>query len=332
MRPPGFWYPDGEAPPWQALALSPLSAIYARATARRVAQKPTYHSDIPIICVGNLNVGGTGKTPTVIALAELLLREGGNPCIVSRGYGGSEAGPTLVDPARHGAAEVGDEPLLMAAFAPVWIARDRAAGVQAAEAQGATAILLDDGYQNPSVAKDFSIVVVDARLGFGNGRVIPSGPLREPVSAGLKRADALLSIGENADQTRFRARWDKVISLPHLSGFLQPLETGMSWKGLPVLAFAGIGHPEKFFATLRGLGADLRRYEALSDHQPLTPTLMRRLEIEAKALSAQLVTTEKDAVRLPSSFRQHVLTLPVRLTFKEPERLQALLEPPLRRN
>lgn len=318
MQPPSFWYAPPGNPGVMPRLLAPLALLYAGATARRVA-KPGWRAPVPVICVGNINLGGTGKTPTVIALSQRLLARGHSPHIVSRGYGGMLHGPVRVT--AQSADDVGDEPLLLAAFAPTWVAKDRAAGARAAVAEGATVLILDDGFQNPTITKDLNIVVVDAARGFGNGRVLPAGPLREPVAKGLVRADLLMSIGDTAAQHDFAQTWPHC--RPQVTATLEPLATGMPWSQSRVFAFAGIGHPEKFFKTLRALGADVAGTCPLEDHQAFTPALLTRLQRDAAALNAQLVTTEKDAVRLPASFRPKVLTLPVRLEINDLDLLDA---------
>ncbi|MCC6007219.1 MAG: tetraacyldisaccharide 4'-kinase [Rhodobacteraceae bacterium] len=313
MRPPAFWYRPAEAPGLVARALAPVAWVAARAPAARVARTPGYSAPVPVICVGNLDIGGAGKTPTVIALLERLAARGIAAHVLSRGHGGRLAGPVRVAPRDHGARDVGDEPMLLSSFAPVWVSRDRAAGARAAVDAGAACIVMDDGFQNPGLVRDISVVVVDAARGWGNGRVFPSGPLREPVAAGLARADMVLSIGGGPAQAAFDASWAAQVPLPRLRAALEPLSMGFDWQGLRVVAFAGIAQPARFFATLEALGAQLVGRVALSDHQPLGVALLTRLAREADRLGAQLVTTEKDAVRLPRDFLPRVLTLPVRL-------------------
>lgn len=326
MRPLSFWNNAAEKPGWQARLLAPIGALYASATAKRLKKPARFTADVPVLCIGNINAGGTGKTPTTIALLQRLQTRGIDAHVVTRGYGGSIEGPIQVDERDHKASETGDEPLLLAAFAPTWVSKDRAEGARAAQQAGAEIILMDDGFQNPDLTKDASIVVVDARRGFGNGRCIPAGPLREPVDVGLKRAGLVLSIGGESAQAQFSNVWGAKIASPHAKGQLKPLETGMDWTGTSFLAFAGIGYPEKFFNTLRGLGATLLQTHALDDHQPLTTSLLARLDADANRLGAQLVTTEKDAVRLPRDYRYRVLTLPVRLELQDWSEIDSLLD------
>lgn len=259
--------------------------------------------DVPVVSVSSLSRGGTGKTPMVIALAQRLGRPDRKVHVVMRG---SDA-PLRVNERTHTANDVGDEPLLSAAFAPTWVGSDMAAVARAAADAGADLLIVEeDGTRD--VASDYRILVEDAVRGFGNGRVWPLGPLRHPLSRGLAEADLLVTVGPQRAQEAFRT-----VPLPRIRAHLDVLQTGMTWKGLPVLAFAGIGVPERFFATLRDIGAQVVRAQALADHQEMAPTLLARLEREAAMAGAQLVTTEKDAVRLPMAFRPKVLVLPVRL-------------------
>ncbi len=325
MQPPEFWQNSPTRPGGLAALLWPLSMIWKWQTRRRLARGAWRRVGVPVICVGNATLGGSGKTPTVMALVALLKDKGYSPHVVTRGFGGSLPGPTLVQERFHTARQVGDEPLLLAAFCNTWVSRDRHAGAQAAAHAGADVILLDDGFQNPGLAKDVSILVVDAQTGFGNGRVVPSGPLRESVADAVARADIVLLVGNSDRVSEFSNDEIRLSGRQVMHGEIKPLDTGMVWRGQKVLAFAGIARPAKFFATLQSLGADVVQTEALSDHQVLTPQLMHRLQNQAFALDAQLVTTEKDAVRLPIDLRTEVLTLPVRMVFGDTGALVDLL-------
>ncbi len=319
MKAPKFWAQGGLL----ALVLAPLSWIWRFETSRRLRNGRREKLSVPTICIGNLTAGGTGKTPMAIAVMELLQSRGTVGNFISRGYGGSNRTPLQVDPARHKAAQVGDEPLFLAAFAPTWVGRDRAATAKAAIAAGAQALIFDDGFQNASLHYDLSILTIDAESGFGSGRIIPAGPLREPIVQGLQRADLIVSIGDADAQAKFSANRAEIETL---RAALNPLKTGMDWHGLRVLAFAGIGRPAKFFATLKSFGAEIVATREFGDHAPYTPQILKRLAADARALKAQLVTTEKDAARLPTSFLPKVLTLPVRLVLSDESRLAAAIE------
>jgi tetraacyldisaccharide 4'-kinase len=327
MKTPGFWYrPEATA---AARLLAPAGALYDAASRLRRAWVTPQRSPVPVVCIGNLVAGGAGKTPVALALARRLAEIGIAAHTLSRGHGGSLAGPVRVDPAIHGAAEVGDEPLLLALAAPAWVARDRPAGARAAAAAGAALILMDDGFQNPSLAKDLSLLVVDGPVGFGNGLVLPAGPLRETPEAGLKRADALVVMGR--DQTGMAA-----LAAGHglvaLGARLVPApEDAARLRGRRVLAFAGIGRPQKFFATLAELGAEIVGRIAFPDHHAYTPDEMMRLVETAQERGAVAVTTEKDQVRLPPAARPMVEALRVDLAWDDPAALDAVLEPVVRR-
>jgi tetraacyldisaccharide 4'-kinase len=316
MRAPGFWRTDGTLP----ALLSPLSLGWIAGTWLRRATTTPYRAPVPVICVGNLVAGGAGKTPVAIALGQDLIGRGKAVHFLSRGYGGRETGPLRVDPATHAAADVGDEPLLLARIAPSWIAHDRAAGAAAAVAAGAAAIVMDDGFQNPGVAKDLSLVVVDGGYGFGNGRVMPAGPLREPRAAGLARADAVVLM--EPDEAGVASLLQR--NLPVLRATLAPIEAE-PLRGKSVFAFAGIARPEKFFATLESLGCRIAGRRAFPDHHPFTEAEIASLVAEAERAGALPVTTEKDAVRLPPAMRGKVTTLPVALRWADAAAPETLL-------
>ncbi|MEJ1157748.1 tetraacyldisaccharide 4'-kinase [Prosthecomicrobium sp. N25] len=288
-RAPAFWQTGG----WPARLLAPLGRLYGTVTLARMRRPAGYRPPVPVVAIGNLVLGGAGKTPSAILVARLLEADGRRPVVVSRGYGGRLAGPLRVDPQLHGAGDVGDEPLMMARRGlAVMVSRDRAAGVRAAVAAGADVVVLDDGFQSPAVAKDLSILVVDAEAPVGNGLVFPAGPLRAPVGPQLAAAHLVLAIGEGELPDLLRA-----VGRPVLAGRLAARES-TRFAGRRLLGYAGIGRPAKVAATLRACGADLAGFEAFPDHHVFSEADARRLLHAAGRAGAGLVTTEKDAARL----------------------------------
>ncbi|KYK49455.1 tetraacyldisaccharide 4'-kinase [Bradyrhizobium liaoningense] len=323
MREPAFWYR-----PHSPLShvLLPLGALYGAVTAWRM-QRDGVDAGIPVICVGNYHVGGAGKTPTVLALTKLLRELGETPVVLSRGYGGRLKGPVMVDRARHAAADVGDEPLMMARDVSVTVARDRLDGVALAKSQGATVILMDDGFQNPGLFKDASLIVIDSERGLGNGQVFPAGPLRAPLQAQLARTDALVLIGDGRaanDVAAELAKRDK----PELRARLKPAAASLvQLTGKRVFAFAGIGDPERFFRTLRASGIAVARTRAFADHHSFSEGEIAALAADAQREQLTLVTTEKDLARLRgrADVPEGIVPFAVQLEFDEPAKLRQLI-------
>ncbi|OYU50738.1 MAG: tetraacyldisaccharide 4'-kinase [Alphaproteobacteria bacterium PA1] len=322
MRAPSFWTIrfGRDAAPILRLLLSPLGALYGASVARRIAKASPLALPIPVISIGNLTAGGTGKTPFSQTLRTLLAELlDGQIGIVSRGYGGSLEGPVAVDVGAHRAEDVGDEPLMLAQGGPVFVGRDRAAAGKLAAEQGMKALILDDGHQNPALAKAFSLVVVDGQTGFGNGHLIPAGPLRERPAIGLARADAIILMGPVSDDT-----------LEDIAGFEGPVfDASLIAKPVaidgPVLSFCGIGRPEKFDATLRGLGLNVVDLYPFADHHRYRLDELGRLEADARAAGATLVTTEKDHVRLPPDFAAKVRVVPIEAVLADEAGFRAFL-------
>lgn len=324
---PSFWYGK---PGMLARALSPLSAVYARVARSRAARITPYRSKLPVICVGNFTAGGGGKTPTAIAVAKLLQAQGTRPCFLTRGYGGKIQGPHLVSE-MESAEQVGDEPLLLAGVAPTVIAANRADGAKFIEGLDADVIVMDDGFQNPQLEKDLSLIAVDSGRGIGNGYVLPAGPLRAPLGEQMNKANALIVIGKGDKAASLAEDFAKA-GKEVFSARIMP-QGDTRWLGvLPVIGFAGIARPEKFFVTLQMSGARLEGRRAFPDHHRFSEKEAASLLKEAREQKCMLVTTEKDWVRLPED-RNSVLgelkfrsrPLPVALQFEDEGAVEKLL-------
>jgi len=323
MDAPSFWWRE---PGFISASLSPTAALYGAVAAWRMRRRGR-EVGVPVVCIGNLTLGGAGKTPTALALGRLLHAAGRRPFFLTRGYGGTLAGPLIVDTEKHTARHVGDEPLLLARIAPTVVARDRVAGAAMARDAGAGLVVMDDGFQNPSLQKHLAILAIEGRYGIGNGRVFPAGPLRAPLVAQLARAHALVVIGEAAGAAAVvaacRARGRKIFH-----GRLAPDAAAVAaLTTRPVLAFAGIGHPEKFFATLdaAGIAAPVRR--SFPDHHRYTAAEAGALVAEAERANLTLLTTEKDVARLAGDaavapLARRARALPVTLTLDDTDGLR----------
>ena len=322
MRDPEFWE-RGKGGVLSG-ALSPLGWAYGLGARACRAVTQAWRAPVPVLCVGNAVAGGAGKTPVALDIGARLRARGVEAHFLSRGYGGAASGPLRVDAARHTYRDVGDEALLLAEVAPAWIARHRAAAARAAVAAGAGTLVMDDGFQNPGLAKDVSLLVVDGGYGFGNGRVMPAGPLREPLAEAFGRAHAAVLMG--ADAADGSGRILRGASLPILRADARPGPEARTLAGKPVVAFAGIGRPEKFFAMLGAAGAEIAAALPFPDHHPYTAGDEARLERLAEAHGAALVTTAKDAVRLPEALRATVTVLTITLEWEDEAAIEAILD------
>jgi len=317
LEPPGWWHGTSPADRLKAGLLAPAGLLYGTAVKARFAVTKPYRSHLPVVCVGNFTVGGSGKTPLALAIAKMARGMGHEPAFLTRGYGGALAGPHRVEADRDSAAHVGDEALLLARVAPTVLARHRPDGAKAIEALGVKLIIMDDGFQNPSLAKDLALIAVDAGAGFGNGQVFPAGPLRAPLAHQMERADAAVLIGDDAED--IAARLGDWITI--LTARMQPAGDVAWLRRQPILAFSGIGRPDKFFTTLRESRAELAGAEPFPDHHAFTQAEALALLKKAARAGAALVTTEKDWVRISASsgplaqLKAMARPLTVKLTF-----------------
>ena len=310
---PWFWRDDSLSAKAVCAALAPLAYSYSLASNARRRFTTPWRATTPVICVGNASVGGSGKTPFALMLCELLKRKGQTPHFLSRGYGGAEKGPVRVDPGKHSASDVGDEPLLLARHAPTWVSRSKRTGAEAAITAGADVIIMDDGFQNPTIAKDFSILLVDEKQRRNNGRIFPAGPMREPLATAQARADIVIDIVSSSgaaatDSDATHTAWLEPDCAPPIGR---------------ILAFCGIANPDRFFSMLQRLGFDVADAIAFPDHYQYTPQNIEILKARAAKMNTRLMTTEKDLVRIVVDQRETIETLAIRMCVSDPETLTA---------
>jgi len=314
VRAPEFWHNKESV---LSFVLSPIGWLYGAITSMRASAKPTWDAPIPVICVGNVVMGGAGKTLVSTDLAERLKVKGQTPHIIMRGYRGSMSAPTKVDLNLHNANDVGDEALLLARTAPTWVGARRADVAKQATEDGASVLIMDDGFQNPSLAKDLSLLVVDAEYGFGNGRICPAGPLREPIKNATSRAHAVISLGGSLSENE--------MNLPAFVGHTEPTSNDANIHGKRVVAFAGIGRPEKFFNSLKAAGAELAETISFPDHHPFSSAEIENVLAKVKALNSIAITTEKDFVRIPAALRTDIMSFPVRLRWEQADTFESFI-------
>jgi tetraacyldisaccharide 4'-kinase len=320
MKAPTFWYrPVG----FIAAVLSPLSILYRFGSGLHRAFTTTKSIDIPVICVGNVTIGGAGKTPCVAAIAKLLQQKGFAVHILSRGYGGSEVGPLRVDQKKHSALQVGDEPLILANVAPTWVSKNRYEGAKAIYAAGADVILMDDGLQNNTLRKDIRIVVVDQKLGFGNCMVLPAGPLREPLNDGIDKADIILLTNPQENHSFYQPTY--AVTTHMIQSDLDPL------MGKKIVAFSGIAHPQKFYESLKAMKLDVIGTQDFADHHVFTEDELESLMRYAENANAMLVTTEKDWMRLTPTWRKRIHMIHIENEIQDAEKFFKQLQPSLKR-
>ncbi len=320
FRPPKFFYNSS----FSSFFLKPFGFIFSLVTVFRRKIKTSYRSKFPVICCGNITLGGTGKTPTALWIGKNLKKQDKKIAYLTRGWKGTELGPLLVNPKKHTSFQVGDEALLLAKEALTIVSKNRKEGAKFAETLDIDILIMDDGFQNPSLYKDFTCLIFDGASGLGNASLFPAGPLRETLKSGLSLSNCALIIGK--DRTKLKEKIQKIKeNFPIFEGTLEPMPNDIDKKEA-YIAFAGIGFPEKFFSTLKKSNFCVLEKKYFSDHYSYTSSDLIKLTTLANSLKAKLITTEKDFVRLPNAYKKEVLFLPITLEMKKEKKFLSLLK------